>query len=231
MEHDEQAPQQLLMDAPPAVIAWSRPLADWDRPELLALLDEPSLARLRRLHREQDRARMVTARALLAAAGRTAQDLGLIVDGSRARLREPAEGTGGKPSIGIPGWQASVSHDNAVVVVLARAVVGVDTQAMNCAASIRGLAPVFTGHERQWLACHLEEADALRLWTAKEALLKARGTGFRSDPRLPENDTLARPDAQLAHWRPFPDAMAALAVLGAGPLRWPGPLSPFREGS
>ena len=32
---------------------------------------------------------------------------------------------------------------------------------------------------------------------------------------------------RLAHWRPFPDAVAALAVLGDGPVEWPAGFTPY----
>lgn len=55
MDSDGPAPGLVVLDTPAAVIVWSRPLTDWDRPELTALLDPPTLARLHRLRREIDR--------------------------------------------------------------------------------------------------------------------------------------------------------------------------------
>ena len=226
MDGDGPAPGLVVLDTPAAVIVWSRPLTDWDRPELTALLDPPTLARLHRLRREIDRARMVTARKLIADAGRAAAERDLLGTTGPVILHERADGRGG-PTTGLAGWRASISHDNAVVAVLARAVVGVDTQGRDSAVDVRALTSVFTDAERDWWAARGTDADALRLWTAKEALLKARGTGFLSDPGLPVNDTLRRADVRLAHWRPFPDAVAALAVLGDGPVEWPAGFTPY----
>lgn len=212
----------LALAQPHIVLTWSRPLARWRRdvpPGLLAAADHQRLGRLRR---EQDRSRYATARALLHRAGLIAADLGLAPPGTAVRLHtgETSHGTG-RPVPDLPGWQVSISHDNAVVVVLSRATAGVDTQGLDSAGTIRELDSVFTATERAWLAAHPRDADALRLWTAKEALLKARGTGFLSDPRRPENDTLRWPGVQLAHWWPFPDAVAALAVLDDESVGWP----------
>lgn len=218
----------LVLARPQAVLVWSRPLERWQRPELLALLDAEVLAGLWRLRREEDRSRRVTARALLARAGLIAAERGLLPPGPPLRLHEAPSPRGrGKPVVEPAGWRASVSHDNAVVAVLARAEVGVDTQGLASAPGVRAIASSFTGGEQEWLADHPRDTDALRLWTAKEALLKARGTGFFSDPRLSGNDTLRGTGAQLAHWRPFPDAVAALAVLGPGSVDWPAGWEPF----
>lgn len=218
----------LTLARPLAVLTWSRPLAHWCRdipPDLLTAADHQRLGRLRR---EQDRSRYATARALLHRAGLIAADLGLAPPGTTVRLLTSGSDHGtGRPVPDLTGWQVSISHDNTVVVVLSQATVGVDTQGLGSAGTIRELDSVFTATERAWLAAHPRDADALRLWTAKEALLKSRGTGFLSDPRRPENDTLQWPGVQLAHWRPLPDAVAALAVLDDEPVGWPRGWSVF----
>ncbi|RLP09620.1 4'-phosphopantetheinyl transferase family protein [Propionibacterium australiense] len=212
----------LTLPGPRAVLTWSRPLADWRRDVPAGLLTAADRLRLGRLRREQDRSRYATARALLHRAGLIASGLGLIPPGTVVRLRASGTNHGtGRPAPDLPGWQVSISHDTAVVVAFSRVPAGVDTQGLDSGGTIRELTSVFTPDERAWLARHPLDADAVRLWTAKEALLKARGTGFLSDPRLSENDTLRRPGVQLAHWRPFPDATAAMAVLDDEPVDWP----------
>jgi len=167
--------------------------------------------------------------------------------GARAALRiilgkateaEPADvefvfGNLGKP--GLPGaglyFNASDSGDY-VVIALATAEVGVDIElARTLHRSDRLARRVCTDHEREMLArTPDEERDALllRLWTCKEAALKAVGIGLSGGARnveleIPENGPprLARLLDQVDHWSllypdPLPDLLCSVVVRGTG---------------
>lgn len=88
----------------------------------------------------------------------------------------PQEGDGGRP-LPVEGWHWSISHDSTLVAaVLHREPVGVDLERVaerRAALQERVANPVEQGLLAPW--------DALaftRLWTAKEAVLKAAGVGI-----------------------------------------------------
>lgn len=140
------------------------------------LLDGPELARAERLRIPQARRRFIAARATL----RTV--LG-EVRATEPRAVRFAFGERGKPRLaaGGPCFNASDSGDH-VVVALAGAELGVDLELLRPLARPEGLAQrICTAAElAAWEKLPEADRDAalLRLWTAKEAALKAIGSGL-----------------------------------------------------
>ncbi|MCT7356888.1 4'-phosphopantetheinyl transferase superfamily protein, partial [Streptomyces sp. 15-116A] len=199
------------------------------------LLSDEERARLRRLVRAEDRLAFTAAHALVRSAlSRCVPD---VPAGVWEFLRTPY----GKPEIAAPRVRPplrfSLSHTRGLVAcaVTAGAPCGVDVEAVDRATDPTRLArAVCTPRERSWLA-GLEgtarPAAFSRLWTLKEAYVKARGRGLslplsqcgfavagRADgtagirgefgPELGE-----RPEEWwLAQWAPTPSHMLAVAV-------------------
>lgn len=168
-------------------IAWATPSRSrhlWD------LLEPAQRVRVARLRHDPDRARSVTANALLRLAigrwtGRSAADVrvaqhcrrcGCVTDHGRPILRDDG-----------PTLQVSISHsaDRVVVAACQRGPVGVDVELVEAAR--------FDGFEDAALDV-VEQADlasvqpsarsewTTRAWTRKEALLKATGHGLNVSP-------------------------------------------------
>ncbi|MDR2378196.1 MAG: 4'-phosphopantetheinyl transferase superfamily protein [Bifidobacteriaceae bacterium] len=219
------------MRRPRGILLWSRTLEAGSASPELWRLDASELSRLGRLPAEADRLRFVTARLLLRGACRI--QLGRRAGG--VRLRETSGPAGrGKPRLegpgldapGAPGWDVSISHSgDAVLVGLAAAPIGVDLQPLADAPRVRAVR-VFTDREARWLRTHRGDYAALRLWTAKEALLKAKGTGFAANPRGGENDVFES-GAAIACFAPLPGLAASVALLAAVPVEWPAGLTPL----
>ncbi|WP_293862245.1 4'-phosphopantetheinyl transferase superfamily protein [uncultured Alsobacter sp.] len=98
-------------------------------------------------------------------------------------------GEGEAPRLAAPhdGLHLSVSHGETVeAVAVAAAPVGVDVEE-SCPADFAGVAPVVMHEDELALFRRLDEDEARlafrRLWTRKEAVLKAAGLGFSRDPR------------------------------------------------
>ncbi|MGN6524817.1 MAG: 4'-phosphopantetheinyl transferase family protein [Burkholderiaceae bacterium] len=165
-------------------------------------------------------ARLALRRLLAQRLGRALADV-VLVRGAR-----------GKPAVaGASRCFFNVAHtDERVLIALcADAEVGVDvesTAAVAAASGVRALA--CSPAERAWLAVREAEADAAlaRLWTRKEAVLKAWGVGLGRPMAMLD---LGEPGAACgcvamageppAAWRDLdaaPGEAAALAVAGAG---------------
>ena len=152
-------------------------------------------ARAERLTRLDDRRRFVAARSLLRII--LAEVLGLADDPKGSKIRV-GYGPAGKPFlVDDPQLHFNVSHsdDIAVIAVTRVGEVGIDVErqrAMPDREDVERL--VFNEAERTaLLACPAEERDSVfyRIWTRKEALLKAMGVGLPA---------LADPDAaSLTH--------------------------------
>lgn len=90
----------------------------------------------------------------------------------------------GKPEIAYPpGWHMNLSHSRELAAVaLARHTVGVDVEYLNRAANWAGIAErAFHADELRQLKRMDDQAfvtAAIKLWTAKEAWLKATGLGI-----------------------------------------------------
>jgi phosphopantetheinyl transferase len=93
----------------------------------------------------------------------------------------------GKPEVAEPfPYRFNMSHSaNCVAIAVAAADVGVDIEWHRPVVASSSLARcVFNAEERRWLAWQSCYDDAFfRLWTLKEALLKAAGTGFSRAPQ------------------------------------------------
>lgn len=153
----------------------------------LALLDAAEWARMAAFLSPQDRERYGQAHALKRRA------LAAVTGRAPCGLRFAAEGQG-RPFLldeaGAPApWCFSLSHCKAGVAVVVRhgAAVGIDVEDARRLEDVMPLVlkaahPDEAADMRRLLPEDRREAF-LRLWTRKEALLKADGTGLRTDPR------------------------------------------------
>jgi 4'-phosphopantetheinyl transferase len=143
------------------------------------LLDETEIRRADRFSVGNAMNRFVTARGML----RLVVGRSLDTDPSRLRIRE---GPRGKPSLASPATRSTphfnLSHSgDAVVVALADVELGIDVEALRPVARAERLAARFfsDGERRQLAGREVGDRDAafLTIWTAKEAYLKAIGSG------------------------------------------------------
>jgi 4'-phosphopantetheinyl transferase len=147
------------------------------------LLSTPELARAGRFHFERDEARFISCRASL----RILLSCYLRVPADCIQFRiEPY----GKPALAnIADWQFNVAHsrDLAAIAISRRDFVGVDIELIDPGFPRDEVAPeTLAPDEIAALAALPEEEQPARffaLWTFKEALLKALGSGFSLDPR------------------------------------------------
>ncbi|MHC4377346.1 MAG: 4'-phosphopantetheinyl transferase family protein [Planctomycetota bacterium] len=181
----------------------------------LELLDAAERERAARFVFARDRALFASAHALLRRA------LGAKLGAAPRELRFGAERRG-KPLLEHPadgGVAFNLSHTRGASLTAMGPVaeLGVDVES---GASLRDpleLAPsVFHPAEREWLGAGLDEADLrarfLRLWTLKEAYLKARGWGLGGGPAT----------WKLTEIRIDPEALALLVdtAVDPAPERW-----------
>ena len=96
----------------------------------------------------------------------------------------------GKPSLLMPdslanNWYFNISHTGSLLALAIgnQAPLGVDLEARHLSGpQIQRLARrYFSEQEQAWLALHPEPAHFLRLWTIKEAVLKAHGSGIANN--------------------------------------------------
>lgn len=186
---------------------WVLPLRP--RPEDVELLDERERARLERLVVEDKR------RQLLAAQADLRRVLGLYREVPPERI-EFAYGAHGKPWLPAdPGLGFNLTHSaRLALVAVARGLeIGVDLEHTARRRPFLRLARrYFDAAEHAWLESRPEEtraADFYRIWTLKEAYLKAVGTGLSVPPASFRVDLDARPPvldtthdgADAATWR------------------------------
>lgn len=171
------------MTAGTTVTIWHIRLSDKaPGPEVWALLDALERERADRFIHDRDRYRYVAAHAglRLALAAETGQPPRALRFAATAR---------GKPILErIPlAFNLSHSGDLAVVATCRDSDIGIDIEAAGRLRDLDGLADmVMTTEERAAFAALPDDRrkDAfLRLWTRKEALLKADGRGLMHDPR------------------------------------------------
>jgi 4'-phosphopantetheinyl transferase len=173
---------------------WLEDLPGEPQPGDLALLDDDERARADRFRRAASRALFVGAHAALR------RRLGALLGADPRSLRFARSaclrcgGPHGKPI--LAGDHAgelhfSLSHSgNAAAVAAACAAVGVDLEAVRPLAAENLAARFFGDDERRQVAAATDPGAAfVRLWTRKEALLKATGEGIggglASVPALP----------------------------------------------
>jgi 4'-phosphopantetheinyl transferase len=135
-------------------------------------------------------------------------------------------GPQGKPLLAVhhPRVEFSVSHCGPVAAIaIATVPLGVDVERVRHVADVNSMAAqVFSADEQRALAEAADSSTAfLRGWTRKEAVLKARGTGFSADARqltvsLDGVPTLRLEGGEAAGWTLLDvsrgDHVAALAV-------------------
>ena len=154
---------------------------------LSSLLDTTEREEIQQLHHAHDRQKMILRRGVRRVV------LGRYLECAPEQLRfERAEH--GKPR--VPGISFSASSSQlAVLLAVARgAEVGVDVEDVSAFEFTSALAGTCCNHAECGRIAELPAAERavefLRLWTAKEAVLKLRGVGFREQvdlPRLLEN--------------------------------------------
>jgi 4'-phosphopantetheinyl transferase len=155
------------------------PAAAW--PAMLAILDEEERARAARFLREADRRAFIAAHALLRA-------MLSRVAGTAPREWRFITGSHGKPHIhpelGHPGLEFNLSHTSGAVAcgIASGCPIGIDIEDEDRADSHLDIADAyFAPSERARLhAAPAAERPALflRLWTLKEAYIKAQGRGL-----------------------------------------------------
>lgn len=197
--------------------------------ELAALLDQDERSRAERFVRAEDRTRFIVSHGVLRK---------LLAE----RLELPAAGISfearhhGKPFVPNSDWHFSLSHsgDYMLCAFTRHLQLGVDVEQMRLMPDYAAIAErYFADEERRQLRELPEEhrrQGFFRIWTLKEAYLKATGEGLSFplsgfDVSLNPVGLLrvaGRPDEEkkwgMATFSPHPDYQAAIAVEG-GPCR------------
>ena len=172
-----------------------------------AVLSDDELRRADTYRAEEDRVRFVAARAALRSALSEHRDVAPAA--WRFETNEY-----GKPFVAGSALRFSVSHSgDLVAIAIAEGVeVGIDVEQLARGAEIlRVAARFFTAEEQQELAAARDaELRAVELWTAKEALLKARGTGLHGTLAAASLEGVA-----VRRWTIDGGWLAALVVLSA----------------
>ncbi|SEC96221.1 4'-phosphopantetheinyl transferase superfamily protein [Streptomyces sp. TLI_105] len=227
------------IDRPPAVpvlgpadchIWWADPATVTD--DCLDLLDETEQSRLPQLRRTEDRQRFIAGRALLRTAA--AGYLGLPPQWVEVIARCPdCSRNHGKPELPGTGLQVSVSHSGSrvAVAVTRTGPVGIDVEEISASVAPAELLPHVLGPAEPRTPAHTTIGGFHRMWTRKEAVLKATGQGLRiplsevgvsapeEDPRvLFLGGPAAGPaeDFVLADLEAGAGCAAAVAVIGGG---------------
>lgn len=149
---------------------------EWTR----AIVSADELAEAEQLKRVSARARAIAARALVRAT--------LAESAFKSTGGEPATlafelGPNGKPRLADVGPPFSVSHslDRLLVAVSDAGEVGVDVEKRGVPRDQAGIArTAFNEADRAALGIDADERAFLRVWTAKEAVLKALGVGLQT---------------------------------------------------
>lgn len=148
--------------------------------QLLTRLTAEERARAERLHFAADRSRWIVSRAWVR------RTLGEVLATDGAAL-EFARGQWGKPQLagahaGALEFNLSHSSSRALLAVTTRGAVGADIEAIRPMEDMRSIAERHFAAEEQRALFALPEVEQLaafyRLWTRKEAYIKATGTGL-----------------------------------------------------
>lgn len=191
-------------------------LHDWPGPERLAWLAPDELARAERFHFERHKRRFLAARcglrqALADATGRAPAALCFV------------PGPFGKPRLAdAPDCNFNLSHsdDTALLAIGCSGELGVDVEVLRGIADAQALARMnYAADECAALAAlppAERDAGFLRLWTRKEACLKAIGTGLSVHPACFRAGVADGECSVRIVW-PQGDALLALRDVDAGP--------------
>ncbi len=146
--------------------------------QLLTLLAVDERARCKRYHRLADRIRYAVMRAALRH---------LIAH----HLQQPAHciqlglSAFGKPCLRAPAapLQFNLSHSQqlGLIALSAQRPVGIDIEALASTQQQRALLSVFSPREQAYCLQHPHATDWTQIWTGKEAVLKALGTGLTAE--------------------------------------------------
>ena len=177
-----------------------------------SLLDAAEHEEIQRLRHEHDRRAMILRRGVRRVV------LGRELDCAPERLHFE-RASQGKPC--VPGlfFSASSSQQTALLAVARGAEVGVDvedTSAFKFSSALADLCCCRAECECLAAAPATEKSAAfLRLWTAKEAVLKLRGTGFRELVDLPNLLQQLSSNERVVELPLAPPLVASLALRGA----------------
>jgi len=171
------------------MVSWSNP-----HPPVVvdALLDDVDRARVAAVRDDALAAQVATGRALLRVVASDALDCSpedVLIDRTCTTCGEAH----GKPRIVGDAVHISASHskDRVVAAVSLRGPLGIDVEHISSVAFAEFDDAALTAGERAAVAAlpPRERPPArARLWTRKEAALKASGVGLRTDPRIAEID-------------------------------------------
>ena len=171
-------------------LRWLQP-APQDEPVFLALLDAAERAQALRFRHAEDRLCYAAAHALL----RTMlSEAAAVAPGDWRFVRTPSGKPRLDPAAGWPDLRFSLSHTRGMVAcaVALALKVGVDVEPLTRLPDVKGLGrTMFSTREAASLEAMAEEARSeavLRLWTLKEAYLKATGEGIGRRMDEPEFD-------------------------------------------
>jgi 4'-phosphopantetheinyl transferase len=206
----------------------------------LESLDASERMRMSKLRRPADRDRYVTAHALLrfVVAGQLGQGLEPAAVELVNHCPRCGEGDHGQPRVpGPSGLFVSLSHadDWAAVAITRAGPVGIDIELIDA------LTPLAAGDahtalssaEREWWAGLPLAARApvlAAVWTRKEALLKAAGTGFQTDPQALSLSPPGDP-VRLLSWAGLSPVPAAALVDVSPDAAYAGSLAILTSGS
>lgn len=178
-----QPTRSIALHGAPGLALWLCPLHEWPAPEAQAWLDADELVRARRFVHEVHRRRHLASHVALR------ERLAALAGGAPAALRFTADAHG-KPRLADAGdlqFNLSHSEDWALVGAGRGAPLGADIEWLRPVEEAAALARKhYTARERAAIdsAPDARSRDAvfLRVWTRKEACLKAVGLGLRLAP-------------------------------------------------
>ena len=199
----------------PALQIWRADLTALapEEDQLALLLDETEQAEVLRLRQPKDRQRLRLRRGLRRIV------LGRYLELPPALLRFE-RGPQGQPLLSGLAFSSSCSGEWLLLAMTRGVAVGVDAEGLAGFRFTPALAGTCCSRAEQLRIQNLPEplraVEFLRNWTAKEALLKLRGTGFREEVDLPGLLEALRPHERVVELPAGPALVASLAV---APLR------------